>query len=1690
MTVLDLKIDGWKNRLLDLSKRNRLISYRDTKRSSLRILRPGLALLWDELVVRGRTINFRMNEKEDGESPGIQGIADNYIETNQPVVEQNKTLRNLRSKARTMIEERGVNSLYLAFGFVQWKENDTADQFLRSPIILVPVSLSLANISSPFTLSLHEDEIVLNPTLAYKFEHDFGLVFPDYDEEEDIEEYLDKIHAIVEAKGWSVEHQVGFSLFSFLNMNMYRDLDNHRDKVRNNPVVLALCGDNSMLKDKSIIDIKGFDHDRSQLPEHSFQVVDADSSQQDAILSAKKGYSFVLQGPPGTGKSQTITNIIAECLAAGKKVLFVSEKMAALEVVYKRLAEAQLSDYVLTLHSHKTSKKDIMDQLRKTLHLSRKKAKVGDEAAQKLHRLKDSRDQLNAYAAELHQRIDPLGLSVFEVNGRLANIQEAPDLSFDLFSVNRISLRELDNHISLLSNLRDSVESTTACIRANPWYGFDVEYITHEIRHNINNKIPKLASLGSSLSGLMLKLREAASLSAPLTVDGISRGLSLGELVRGAKVVPRSWLTAEDYETISDEIEKLRQTSAELIRLENEIEKNRRLLSDKDHSVQSISVLKMTPEEACEYAKRVSQEIEHNASFRNWKEMNNIEAIQSMLSEAELKAQRHRELEARVLEEYEPDLLKADSAGLYKRFLMNYRTVMRIFKGQYYRDRKTVVGTSLTNRKMTNADIMGVLKKLQIMTQLKKWFQDNRQVLDEFFPEYNLHEDTDYPVVKEELKRFTALFAVEACVRSIAENYNNLTVQSVALKEMFGTDYDGFASNWDTIDEKYKWFLRFKEKAANVRQGEDFVKAIALDENKAKITDELLTELGSQYKEFRLLYEWFLSLFDGQKQARLLLLNLEELSAKCESLLSNMPLLDEWMDYRLIRDECFSAGMGNYIDAIEESDVQKTDIVPAYLKRFYSLWLDTVLPGLPAVMKFRKREHERTIATFRDLDIQQFEIAKARIQQNLISSLPSIDSFSAGGSELSILRRELNKQKRIMPIRKLFRSIPNLLLEMKPCFMMSPLSVSLFLEADSYHFDTVIFDEASQVRTENAIGAISRGKQVIIAGDSKQLPPTNFFAVTTSDTEYDTEDDDDEAYYTDSAGFESLLDEAMLLPVQTLLWHYRSRHESLIAFSNSMIYDNSLITFPSSQLHTDNTGVEYYYVSDGVYDRGGRKGNQKEAGEVAKMVFDHFKQNPNRSLGVIAFGEVQQQAIENALYKMRLADKSYESFFREEREEAFFVKNLENVQGDERDTIIFSIGYAKASDGQMRMNFGPLSRIGGERRLNVAITRAKHNVKLVGSILPADIALERISAEGPKLLRSYIEYAQNRGAQLIACDEADDAYPGKFAFERAVEAFLLDQGYEVESNVGCSDYRIDLAVVHPGMEQEYAIGIECDGEMYNSARTARERDRLRESVLVSMGWNLYRVWSSDWVKKPTHVGNELIQAIERAIESRSKAAKPDILPAAEAVDDVPEADGDPQQNEYLVLANKEETDNHYGFGEYKETNPWTLQFPMGADRISESIVAIVENEFPIHFELLCQRLAFFYGRSKVTSVVRDEISDKLEELNRRVARKGDFLYPVPTPEIIVKLPNTRRVNMISVDELAMAAYIIAQKSVGSTPESLVVEVARAYGFSRAGVNIRRAVNKAIDYLLQSRSISIIDGKIIAGNERPWPMVDS
>ena len=453
---------------------------------------------------------------------------------------------------------------------------------------------------------------------------------------------------------------------------------------------------------------------------------------------------------------------------------------------------------------------------------------------------------------------------------------------------------------------------------------------------------------------------------------------------------------------------------------------------------------------------------------------------------------------------------------------------------------------------------------------------------------------------------------------------------------------------------------------------------------------------------------------------------------------------------------------------------------------------------------------------------------------------------------------------------------------------------------------------------------------------------------------------------------------------------------------------------------------------------------------------------------MIAFGEVQQQAIETILREIRLKNQQYEHFFNEEREEAFFVKNLENVQGDERDTIIFSIGYAKDAAGVFRMNFGPLSKSGGERRLNVAITRAKYNVKLVGSIRPTDIDVERVSAEGPKLLRSYIDFAINGIDSLQREVTVSDVGEHDSPFEKAVYDFLDRKGYKLSTQVGCSGYRIDMAVKHPTISGQYVLGIECDGAAYHSARTARERDRLRQDVLENMGWKIYRIWSTDWIKDSLAEGNRLIEAIEDALKNYG-------------IDESASPKMEVDAKDFVSFEEKavsiEDINNPYGFEEEQEVSFEHLSrnsngYLSGGDCIME----IVNRLYPVHYDLICQQMAPLFGNTKVTVKIKREVDYHLQNLRTKLIRKGDFFFPAGYTEVSPRL-NSRKIYHISTEELAEAMYRVLDKSVGLTKELLCAETARAYNFQRMTPNINSVIDEAFTLLLEQERIEIIDGKV-------------
>lgn len=608
--------------------------------------------------------------------------------------------------------------------------------------------------------------------------------------------------------------------------------------------------------------------------------------------------------------------------------------------------------------------------------------------------------------------------------------------------------------------------------------------------------------------------------------------------------------------------------------------------------------------------------------------------------------------------------------------------------------------------------------------------------------------------------------------------------------------------------------------------------------------------------------------------------------------------LYEWTQYLEIAAAAEQAGVAGILQEVREGRVRLAEAHLAFRARFLRLWLDALHEHVPALRQFRTDAHEQQRAGFRHLDHAALDAAPGRIRDHLLG-LPErprpLGGAAPESSELFILQREAHKKRRHLSLRRLFALISTLLPRLKPCLMMSPLAVSAYLESTETRFDLVIFDEASQIRPHDAICAIYRGKQLLVAGDQKQLPPTTFFERGFDELEDDTEET------STLSDYESVLDVCCTLGLlrRRLRWHYRSRREPLIAFANHHFYDNELVTFPSVHDLAGNRAVELRYLPQGRWKAGSSGGyNATEARTVAIAILDHFSQHPEKSLGVIAFSQRQQLRIMDELERQRRQHPELEDCFAEDEEEPFFIKNLENVQGDERDVIFLSVGYGPDEHGKVAMRFGPLNQEGGARRLNVAITRAREQMVVFTSLRAQDLDLSRTQAEGVQRLRSYLDYA-DRGPEALRNAAQENQQSDASPFEKAVLEELTRQGLSLHRHVGCGGYRVDMAVVDSQAPERYLLGIECDGPSYQSAATARDRDRLRQEVLESLGWTLCRIWSTDWVRDRDGQIRRVLSALEAARRKKpSEPAKAEKLQPAPKPSSVRIETSEPEDHDY------------------------------------------------------------------------------------------------------------------------------------------------------------------------------------------------
>lgn len=594
--------------------------------------------------------------------------------------------------------------------------------------------------------------------------------------------------------------------------------------------------------------------------------------------------------------------------------------------------------------------------------------------------------------------------------------------------------------------------------------------------------------------------------------------------------------------------------------------------------------------------------------------------------------------------------------------------------------------------------------------------------------------------------------------------------------------------------------------------------------------------------------------------------------ARLERALAAESSLIPWSKFHAAKEDATNAGLAEVLACAEQGKLNPASLVRGFEYVVYRSLARGILSEHKELARFAGAGHERLRGEFAELDKELVELNGA-MYASKVDKAKKVERGVAGGragdlTEMALLTKEVNKQKRHVPIRQLLKRAGKSLQELKPCFMMGPLSVAQYLEQGYLKFDLIVMDEASQLRPEDALGAIARGSQLVVVGDPKQLPPTNFFDRL---MDADAEDPEDTPAVVD--GVESILGicEHLYRPVRTLRWHYRSKHESLIAFSNAQFYDGRLVVFPSPYQRNRRLGVNYRYVQNGQYQA---RRNQPEAQRVVDAVIEHMLTAPEESLGVVTLNQTQRELIEDLLDQKSRDVKGVAEYL-ERHEKAgwkFFVKNLENVQGDERDVIFVSTTFGKARGAKdVAQYFGPINLPDGWRRLNVLFTRARRRIDLFTSMLPSDVRVDEKASLGRRAFREYLEYAKT--GLLPGPKPTETTREADSDFELAVADALRGANYDVQLQIGVAGYFIDLGVRHPDRGGEYLAGIECDGVTYHSSLSARDRDRIRQEILELMGWRgrLIRVWSTDWFADPAGQLARLLAFLEqRKVEDQGQ----------------------------------------------------------------------------------------------------------------------------------------------------------------------------------------------------------------------------
>lgn len=1672
-------LQNLRKRLLDLTARNRLINFRHTKRGSLRVI-DELPNQLVETLLAETAMRFLPVPEPTREQLIAAGYIEIDVETGQEVrllkdpttqewakrlglstayevpkpsidepygkhahtaiqtllypYELEARLKNLLHISELAIQEMGANILYLAFGFIEWFDNNNDNERI-APLFLVPVRLHKGRLNPrtktyQYTLSYSGEDIIPNLSLREKLRADFAMALPGLDENTEPEAYFKEVVALIQENQprWRLRRFISLSLLNFSKLLMYLDLDPSRwpegTSIIDHPLVMRFLGGynaNQDLEEDSNGDLGfGEEYPIDEIDDihDSYPLIDdADSSQHSALIDSVDGKNLVIEGPPGTGKSQTITNLIAAAMAQGKRVLFVAEKLAALEVVRRRLDAAGLGEFCLELHSHKSQKRKVLDEVQYRLNKHGRYRKPKDIEVD-IARYEELKTVLKEHAERINRPWKNTGLSLHEIFMAATRYRAAIGINPDTLhpegyngdNFDAATQRRTEDQVEAFRKVYQAVAGQLdgdSELQQHPWYGvhnadlqiFDLDRVKAaleawqnslqnlreervKLAEGLNCELDKVVDSVNGISLLLADLERLPSLKGNELLDRLPvlrgevlnktrRYLKLFEDIQSLYAILANKLgpdVLQDLSVVDGFLagsEQLRELVGQTVELGALAEAINRLKAIKDQLAELDEPLKevraavgegaaghLLPTEAGLTEFKTFANLVASLNPSHWKlrdELFDNEELDELLPKLRYELEQLHALHDELQGVFSLDGLTSqdelrqlketlDAGGAFRWFTSSWRTARKQvlgyaagnkikfsalqpllekaaeFAGRCYKldenhrykeafgdhlkglhtdlaaleslrdwyrkvrqqygvgfGQKVALGNAILDLPAVLARGVRSLSEQGVQRQLDDLLGDLVSLKEIFAPVSELQSDTALLTAKEgAIARLLASLdeAIRACGPLATDNSISIAKLTNRIKSL-GLLKKAL-SKWETADFDNKLFqgrLGLKPGANS-----DNTSSLSMLHNTlavAACVDQQLTNEeiqrriydlpeGATFSALTVLSGQLRTAVDSQTasyEAFAQLVGLEDsdwmnrsgdqiddlIIRNCQAL-KNGDSLQNWLDYVRVRDQVAAMGLIGLAEMVEQGSIDIQQVEDAYKAGIFDVLAREILREQPEIGRFSGHSQEALQDKFKEYDNRlkklQCEQIAWEIDQTVIPK-GNLGALVSEHTERFLLERECSKKIRHIPIRQLLHRAGGALLALKPCFMMGPMSVAQYLAPGQIEFDLIVMDEASQIKPQDALGAIARGSQLVVVGDPKQLPPTSFF---------DRVVDDDEEDPTALEESESILDAALpMFPARRLRWHYRSQHESLIAFSNHSFYESDLVLFPSPYKVTDSYGIMYSRVPRGCFVN---RRNMEESKIISEAVREHFRHHPEETLGVVAMSAEQRLQLERAIETLAKEDAVFQEWLEKDarRQESLFIKNLENVQGDERDVIFVSMTYGpQEPGGRVFQRFGPINSDVGWRRLNVLFTRSKKRMHIFSSMGSEDIVAGSTAKRGVQALRDFLSFCETG---ILHRTERETGRAPDSDFEIAVMAALRDEGFECVPQVGVARFFIDVAVIDPGNSGRYLMGIECDGATYHSAKSARDRDRLRQMILERLGWRIHRIWSTDWFKNP------------------------------------------------------------------------------------------------------------------------------------------------------------------------------------------------------------------------------------------------